>query len=124
MQFKINSALQVNHIVPVAFEIIVFISITGAVPFKVKQTSSPVADLFMSSLQLPIKRCSPFPAVRGALKIKIFQFSEKNGWHASSWLSIVAKQQRVQRQALPPFGALSLKTDPLWAKKGSWISFK
>lgn len=77
MQFKINVTLQVNHILPVAPDIILFISITGAVPFKVKQTSSPVTDLFMSSLQLQIKGCSPFPAVRGALKIKIFQFSEK-----------------------------------------------
>lgn len=81
MQFKISITLHVEHILPLASEIIAFISITGAVPFKVKQTSSPAADLFMSSLQLQIKGCSPFPAVRGALKIKICQFSEKK-WMA------------------------------------------
>lgn len=42
-------------------------------PLKAKEGGSNVT---VSLLKLQIKLCYGFPAVRGALKIKIFQFSE------------------------------------------------
>lgn len=81
---------------------------------SVRNLSTPCWPLYLV-FAMERTRCCEFPTVRGALKIKIFQISAKS-WHASNWFSIVAKQQQEWRPALPLFGAVILKTGPLWTK--------